>query len=280
MQVADQRYQVDEFSVPKIGPDEGLLKIEACGMCGSDVEQYDGAFAALGVTYPVIAGHEPIGTIEDIGAAAAQRWNVRVGDRVAIEPVLSCGHCRPCLTGRYRRCATGRPGAGQVNCYGYLPTSVRPSLWGGYAEYMYLDPQTVLHKLDPALPIELAALYQPMAAGVRWFAHESNLALGDTVVILGCGQRGLAGLVAAREAGAGRVIVTGLESDAHNSTSHAGSELTPPSSPTVKTPSSAYARSPMVGWPMWSSTYPPSPSSQSSMPSTLPPGVARSFWAA
>lgn len=215
MQVADQRYQVDEFSVPKIGPDEGLLKIEACGMCGSDVEQYDGAFAALGVTYPVIAGHEPIGTIEEIGAAAAQRWNVRVGDRVAIEPVLSCGHCRPCLTGRYRRCATGRPGAGQVNCYGYLPTSVRPSLWGGYAEYMYLDPQTVLHKLDPALPIELAALYQPMAAGVRWFAHESNLALGDTVVILGCGQRGLAGLVAAREAGAGRVIVTGLESDAH-----------------------------------------------------------------
>ncbi|NIH80721.1 zinc-dependent alcohol dehydrogenase [Amycolatopsis viridis] len=214
VQVADRRYEIQEFPLPRIGPDEALLRVDACGMCGSDVEQYDGGFAALGVAYPLIPGHEPVGTIAEIGAEAARRWRVRVGDRVAVEPVLGCGSCRACLTGNYRRCVSSRHGAA-INAYGYLPTSAGPGLWGGYAEYLYLDPRTVLHKLDPDLPLELAALYQPMAAGLRWFAFDSGLRAGDTVVVLGCGQRGLAGVVAAREAGAGRIIVTGLARDAH-----------------------------------------------------------------
>jgi threonine dehydrogenase-like Zn-dependent dehydrogenase len=80
---------------------------------------------------------------------------------------------------------------------------------------MYLDPMSVVHKVDPALPIELAALYQPMAAGIRWFVHDSGMRLGDTVVVLGCGQRGLAGVLAARHAGAGLIIATGLAADSH-----------------------------------------------------------------
>ncbi|UKD57670.1 zinc-binding dehydrogenase [Amycolatopsis sp. FU40] len=214
VQVADRRFEIEEFEVPRIGPDEALLRVDACGMCGSDVEQYDGGFAALGVTYPVIPGHEPIGTIAEIGPAAARRWGVRTGDRVAVEPVLGCGSCRACLTGAYRRCKGSGNGAA-INAYGYLPTALTPSLWGGYAEYLYLHPRTVLHKLSGNLPLELAALYQPVAAGIRWFAHDSGLRSGDTVVILGCGQRGLAGVVAARDAGAGRIIVTGLARDAH-----------------------------------------------------------------
>lgn len=214
VQVADRRYEIEEFELPPIGPDAALLRVDACGMCGSDVEQYDGGFAALGVTYPLIPGHEPVGTIAEIGAEAARRWGVREGDRVAVEPVLGCGYCRACLVGDYRRCRSVRPGAA-LNAYGYLPTSVTPSLWGGYAEYMYLDPRTVVHELSADLPLELAAMYQPMAAGMRWFAHDSGMKTGDTVVILGCGQRGLAGVVAAREAGAHRIIVTGLAADAH-----------------------------------------------------------------
>ncbi|HZZ49711.1 MAG TPA: alcohol dehydrogenase catalytic domain-containing protein [Pseudonocardia sp.] len=214
VQVADRRFEIEEFALPRIGPDDALLRVDACGMCGSDIEQFDGAFAALGVTYPLIPGHEPLGTIAEIGANAARRWGVQVGQRVAVEPVLGCGSCRACLVGAYRRCKSGQSGAA-INAYGYLPTSFNPSLWGGYAEYMYLDPRTVLHKLSDDLPIELAALYQPMAAGVRWFTHDSGLRMGDTVVVLGCGQRGLCGVVAARAAGAGQVIVTGLAKDAH-----------------------------------------------------------------
>ncbi|MFF0488635.1 zinc-binding dehydrogenase [Nocardia sp. NPDC004068] len=214
VQVADRRYEIEEFDLPVIGPDAALLRVDACGMCGSDVEQYDGGFAALGVGYPLIPGHEPVGTIAEIGSEAARRWGVRAGDRVAVEPVLGCGYCRACLVGDYRRCRSVRPGAA-LNAYGYLPTAVAPGLWGGYAEYMYLEPRTVVHRLSADLPLELAAMYQPMAAGIRWAAHDSGLKAGDTVVVLGCGQRGLTGVVAAREAGAGRIIVTGLAKDAH-----------------------------------------------------------------
>jgi threonine dehydrogenase-like Zn-dependent dehydrogenase len=214
VQVADRRFELSEFDIPRIGSDDGLLRIESCGMCGSDVEQYEGALKAIGVNYPVIPGHEPFGFIEEIGASAARRWGVEKGDRVVVEPLLGCGHCRACLTGNYRRCRTGRPGAG-IAAYGYVPTQVAPALWGGYAEYMYLDPRSVLHKVSAELPAELVALYQPMAAGIRWAVQEPGTKLGDTVVILGCGQRGLTSIVAVREAGVGKVIVTGLKSDTH-----------------------------------------------------------------
>ena len=203
VQVDDRRIEIDEFELPKIGPDAGLLRLEACGMCGSDVEQYDGAFRQLGLRYPVIPGHEPVGYIEEVGDEAARRWGVRRGDRVAVEPVLGCGHCRACLTGAYRRCRTGRPGTA-IASYAFIPTSEAPGLWGGYAEYMYLDPHTVMHKIAADLPIELVALYQPIAAGIRWAVQEPGTKIGDTVVIL-------ASVVAAREAGAAQIIVTGLK---------------------------------------------------------------------
>ena len=66
VQVDDHRIEIEEFEIPKIGPDAGLLRVEACGMCGSDVEQYDGAFRQLGLRYPVIPGHEPVGYIEEV----------------------------------------------------------------------------------------------------------------------------------------------------------------------------------------------------------------------
>lgn len=211
--ISERTFEIQEFDLPEIGTDDALLRIEATGMCGSDVEVFDGAVSSL-LTFPLIPGHEPIGTIAEIGADAARRWGVNVGDRVAVEPVLGCGSCRVCLSGEYRRCKSGESGAA-INAYGFLPTSFGPGLWGGYAEYMYLDRRSVLFKLSDDLPTELAAMYQPMAAGVRWFAHDSGLKLGDTVVILGSGQRGLCGVVAAREAGAGKVIVTGLAKDRH-----------------------------------------------------------------
>jgi threonine dehydrogenase-like Zn-dependent dehydrogenase len=212
--VGRRKFELQEFETPRIGSDEALLQVEACGMCGTDVEQYDGMFEAQGVNYPFIPGHEPVGRIAEIGDAAALRWSVEVGDRVAVEPILGCGYCAACRQGRPGQCSTGRPGTG-VNAYGNIPTSTRPGLWGGYATHLYLDPMASIHKVDDSLPIELAVLYQPVAAGIRWFAHDSQLKLGDTIVILGCGQRGLAGVIAAREAGAGMVIVTGLSSDAH-----------------------------------------------------------------
>ena len=212
--VGEQRLVMDEFPLPAIGAEDALLRVEACGLCGSDVEQYDGAFAAIGIPFSTIMGHEPVGTIERIGAEAARRWQVDEGDRVVVEPLMGCGSCRACLTGNYRICRNGREGL-KVMGYGFIPTTVSPALWGGYAEYMYLDRRTVVHKVSNTVSPRLAALYQPIAAGIQWAAHVANTKVGDTVVILGAGQRGLGAVVAAREAGAHRILVTGLSRDAH-----------------------------------------------------------------
>ncbi len=202
--VRDLRPQ--EFALPKIGREDALLRVEACGICGSDYEQFEGA---LPVPMPVIPGHEPVGVIEEIGELASRRWGVKRGDRVAVETLLPCGYCRDCVQGRYRLCRA----TGGMSAFGYKPISIEPSLWGGYAEYMYLDPHALVHRMSSAIAPEIAVLFNPLGAGFRWAVDIPRLRVGETIVVLGPGQRGLASVIAAREAGAGRIIVTGLSRD-------------------------------------------------------------------
>lgn len=207
VQTAPGSFELHELERPAIGPDEGLLRMELCGICGSDVEQYDGRFDEMGWTVgPTIPGHEPLGLIEEIGERAARRWGVEVGDRVAVEPLIPCGTCEHCRAGERTRC----DGWGRNYSYGLLGTEIEPSLLGGYSEYMYLHPNTVLHKVPARLPAEIAVLYNPLGAGVRWACVTPDLGFGDTIVVLGAGQRGLACVIAARAAGAGQIIVTDL----------------------------------------------------------------------
>jgi threonine dehydrogenase-like Zn-dependent dehydrogenase len=207
VQTAARTLEERHFPLPEIGDDDALLRVEACGICGSDCEQYEGV---LPVEFPVIPGHEPLGYIERIGARAAARWGVREGDRVVVEPILSCGKCRLC-TGGLRHLCFG--GGGGFRCYSYIPTKVAPALWGAYADYMYLAPETVVHKIDRRLPPEIAVLYNPLGAGFRWTAEIGGVKRGDRVVILGPGQRGLASAIVAARAGASEIIVSGLARD-------------------------------------------------------------------
>lgn len=214
LQVADRRFEIEEHAIPPLDGEGALLKVEACGLCGSDVEQYKGAFTAKGiVSYPLIPGHEPVGTIEQIGPETSRAWGVKAGDRVAVEPHLSCGLCRACLGGSYHLCKAVRPQG--LPAYGFLPVEAGYPLSGGYASHMRLVPRTMVHKIPQSLPVELAAMYQALAAGVRWAVQVPRTAIGDSVLILGCGQRGLGSVIACREAGAGTIIVTGLARDKH-----------------------------------------------------------------
>jgi threonine dehydrogenase-like Zn-dependent dehydrogenase len=207
VQVAPRQIELREFPRPRTGPDDGLLRVEANGICGSDVETYRGH---LGGPRPAfIPGHEPLGVVEEVGERAAERWGVQPGDRVAVEVIVPCRACRDCLTGRYQFCPNRKYG------HGVTGIGTEPALWGGMAEYMYLSPTSVLHKVDPALPVEVAALYNAMGAGVRWACHLGEVRIGETVLVLGAGQRGIAAVVAARAAGAGTIIITGLAADAH-----------------------------------------------------------------
>jgi len=207
VQLSPRKIEIQEFPRPTIGPDNGLLRVEANGICGSDVETYKGHLGTAAA--PFIPGHEPMGVIEEIGERAAQRWGVAPGDRVALEVIVPCRSCHLCLTGRYQSCRNRTVG------HGVTPVSVAPGLWGGLAEYLYLSPGAILHRIDKSLPAEIAVMFNPMGAGVRWACHLGGVGLGDTVLVLGAGQRGLAAVIAARAAGAGTIIVTGLATDAH-----------------------------------------------------------------
>ena len=193
-----------DVPLPAIDDDSALLEIEACGICGSDHEQFEGL---LRTPMPVIPGHEPLGRIAKIGDRAAARWGVDVGDRVAVETMVSCRHCSPCLGGSYHLCDNRK-------IYSYVPLDEGPGLWGAYAQYMFLHPNSVLHRVDAALPAATAVMFNPLGAGFRWAVELPATQPGETVVILGPGQRGLASVVACREVGAGQIFVTGLEADA------------------------------------------------------------------
>lgn len=206
VQVADEQFQMQELPLPaSIGPDEGLVRIDRCGICGSDIDQFRGGTLA---PYPVIPGHEPVGTIEAVGERAAERWGVEPGDRVIVEAAVPCRDCRYCAAGQFPNCP-------DRYVIGSTPTTVEPSLWGGYAEHLYLHPNSSVHKLSKDVPLDVAAVYNALACGISWADEMPNTQPGDTVLVMGPGQRGLASVIAAKAAGASKVIVTGLSRDRH-----------------------------------------------------------------
>src|SRR5262245_18485636 len=207
VQTGPRQLELRELPVPEVDADTALLRVEACGICGSDAEQYAGT---IPVRLPLVPGHEPLGVIEQIGDRAAKRWKINVGDRVAVESLIPCGHCTACLTGRYQNCR----GRGGMFGHGYVPLAHPPGLWGAYADYMHLDAFSIVHKVSKDLPASLAVMFNPLGAGFRWAVELPRTGPGDTVLVLGPGQRGLASVIAARAAGADTIIVTGLTRDA------------------------------------------------------------------
>ncbi len=206
--------EIREFPEPEIPADAGLLKIEMTGVCGSDWPYYLKYPRAKGA---LILGHESVGRVEKLGRDAARKFGVREGDRVALEEYLPCGHCRYCRQQEFRLCdetdTLNREGTIR---YGSTPAAVAPGLWGGFAQRQYLHPNSVFHRVPDSVPAELAAMALPLGNGVEWAVLQGKVKVGETVVIQGPGQQGLACVIAAKEAGAGAIIVTGLgtQSDA------------------------------------------------------------------
>jgi threonine dehydrogenase-like Zn-dependent dehydrogenase len=163
---------------------------------------------------PRILGHEMVGIIEQLGPLARERWGVKEGDRVALEEYLPCGHCPYCRSGEFRSCfATDSRLAGSIR-YGSTPLSVDPGLWGGFSQYLYMHPRSVLHRVPHGVETHIAAMAIPLGNGFQWAYLDGGAGPGKTVVVQGPGQTGLACVLAARAAGAERIIVAGLARDA------------------------------------------------------------------
>ena len=202
---APRTLELREFPLPEIGDADGLLRVEACGLCGSDWEQYLGH---LDRGLPIIPGHEILGVVEKLGPQAREHWGLREGDRVAVDASVPCGTCRECTVGAYKRCPN-RLGYGI-----HVKSSVPPFLWGGYATHAYLHPRALLQRVPDDVPTNIMTLFNPLSNAIGWTIEVGGVGLGSSVVICGPGQRGLLAVLAAREAGAQQIIVTGTKHDA------------------------------------------------------------------
>jgi threonine dehydrogenase-like Zn-dependent dehydrogenase len=209
VKIAPEQTELRDFPLPAIPDDGGLLRVESCGVGGSDPEQYRRA-----TRFPCIMGHEIVGTVEQLGSKAATRWRLKPGDRVALQEYLPCWRCKWCLQGDFRLCM-------EVDFfvvkdplrYGMGELSLSPSLWGGYSQYVYLPPNAVLHRLPPDLPARLATLAIPFGNGVQWACTDGGAGPGKNVLIFGPGQQGLGCVLAARAGGAFQVILVGMTRD-------------------------------------------------------------------
>ena len=168
---------------PEPGPNEVVLTVEACGICGSDLHAAD---QPLGGT---VFGHEFCGTVAAVGHDVHD-W--REGDRAAGLSLASCGRCAACLTGRPRKCPTAK--------------MVGIEVPGAYAEHVVL-PAHDLHRLPAGLDPALGALVEPMAVALHGIAR-AEVRPGDDVVVLGAGPVGLAVALWLPVMGARNVIVS------------------------------------------------------------------------
>ena len=188
--------------LPEVREDTGRLRVEACGLCGTDHEQFTGG---LHPGWPFVPGHEVVGVVEDLGPAAAERWGVTAGDRVALEVFLSCGDCAACSAGELRRCVQH----GLRTMVGLVGMDEGSGLNGGYATHLELRADSLLLPVPDGMDPVLATVFNPLGAGIRWGARLPGTGPGDVVAVLGPGIRGLCVAAAAKEAGAAFVMVTG-----------------------------------------------------------------------
>ena len=198
-----RRFERRSFALPTLSDDDGILRVEACGLCGTDHEQYTGHLPSQ---HAFIPGHEVIGTVETVGPRAAERWGVRAGQRVAVEVFQSCRDCEACKAGLYRRCVRN----GLRTMIGFVDADRPPHLCGGYATHLYLGRDVMLLPVPEVLDPVVASLFNPLGAGIRWAVDVPETKPGDVLAILGPGVRGLCAAAAAKSAGAKFVMVTGL----------------------------------------------------------------------
>ena len=189
--------RIQESPTPDLAADEALIRVKACGICGSDVHGYDGSSGRR--IPPLIMGHEAAGVIEGMGAKVE---GFSLGDRVTFDSTVYCGECEYCLEGKVNLC--DRRMVLGVSCGEYRRH-------GAFAEYVAV-PSRILYKLPPSLPFEHAAMIEAVSVAVHAVGRV-KFQPGDASVVVGAGMIGLLLVQAARAAGCDRVIAVDLDKD-------------------------------------------------------------------
>ena len=218
------KLEIQEFPFPELEDGALLLEVEMCGICGTDkhtwrgeTQQYAGTGSESVTPFPIIPGHEVIGTVAEINDRARPRLDfdgevLREGDRVALCPDVVCGECYNC------RHTFAFPWCENLRGYGNAFTSAEsPHLFGGWAEYMYILPGAFVYKVPEGLPLRVAVMAELMAVSYNldktkefYTLAGEGFATGSTVVIQGVGPMGICHLIKARVMGAGDIVATDL----------------------------------------------------------------------
>lgn len=188
-------HDIEEVAIPACPPGGMLVKVIACGLCGSDLRTLKSGHR--NIKYPWTIGHEISGTVIETGANFKGRW--KIGDALVIGPMVYCGECEFCLSGAYELCENSREIAQQ---------------WpGGFAEYVAIPEEAIvcgtIQYLPEGLSPEIGCVAEPISSCVN-AQEKAGIGLGDTVVIIGSGPIGCVHISIAKTRGAQKVIIADI----------------------------------------------------------------------
>jgi L-iditol 2-dehydrogenase len=187
------KVEIQEVEAPKPKPDEVLIKIEYVGVCGSDLHYYEhGRIGDFLVETPFILGHEAAGTVVETGSGVK---DLKVGDRVALEPGKTCGKCEFCKSGKYNLCKD-------------VIFFATPPVNGVFQEYVAHE-AGLCFKLPENVSTMEGALIEPLAVGLH-AALQGDATLGQTAVVTGTGCIGLCSLLSLKAMGVSKIIVVDI----------------------------------------------------------------------
>jgi 2-desacetyl-2-hydroxyethyl bacteriochlorophyllide A dehydrogenase len=189
MVTAPGKVEFIKKTIPSLGANDVLLRVKACSICGGDLHLYKGKHPLASL--PMAIGHEISGEVIEVGQAVS---GISVGDRVAVEPVITCGSCYFCLRGEYHLCQNIR--------YQYSAGQ------GGFSPYFVVS-ENWAHRLPDSISYEEGALLEPLAVAVH-AARKAQLDLGQSAAIFGAGGIGLLLFQVVKVAGCGSVFIADL----------------------------------------------------------------------
>ncbi len=182
-----KKLKICDIELRPLEPKEVLIDVAACGVCGTDIHLYKGEEGAGSSTLPLIMGHEFSGTVSKVGDEVKE---LKVGDRVSVDPNVFCNECFECRRGKTLFCENAQ-------AYGV-------SMFGGFAEQCIAEERAVF-KIPDTLSLEHAALVEPVACCLHGI-ERANITPGDAVVVIGCGSIGQIMIQLATLSGAAQVI--------------------------------------------------------------------------
>ena len=185
------RVEIQEIDIPTVSKDELLIRVKHAGICGTDLHIFNGSNKGL-VTPDIVLGHEFAGIIEKIGETVS---NFSIGDRVAIQPNLYCGHCHYCRNAKQHFCENW--------------SAIGLSRDGGFQEYCAV-PASAAYRIPDTVDFATAALFEPLSCVIHGI-KKSNIQLGDTVILQGVGGIGLLFVKVLAQMGIRNLIVSDID---------------------------------------------------------------------